>query len=96
MLGKLIVHDVNRELAQKRMSDCLREFKIKGINTNLEFLYKLNNDPSFLENIMQVDSVELIVEKFRKETALHSHFVSVAILFFIFTKINLKKMWRIW
>ncbi len=96
MLGKLIVHDVNRELAQKKMSDCLREFKIKGINTNLEFLYKLNNDPSFLENIMQVDSVELIVEKFRKETALHSHFVSAAILFLFLQNKFEKKMWRIW
>ena len=94
MLGKLIVHEKNRELAQKKMSECLREFKIKGINTNLEFLYRLNNEPSFVENIMQVDSVEAIVEKFRKETALHNHFVSAAILF-LQNKFE-KKMWRIW
>ena len=96
MLGKLIVHDVNRELAQKKMSDCLREFKIKGINTNLEFLYKLNCEPRFLENIMQVDSVEAIAEKFRKETALHSHFASAAILFLFLQNKFEKKMWRIW
>ena len=94
MLGKLIVHEKNRELAQKKMSECLRDFKIKGINTNLEFLYRLNNEPSFVENIMQVDSVEAIVEKFRKETALHNHFVSAAILF-LQNKFE-KKMWRIW
>ena len=94
MLGKLIVHEKNRELAQKKMSECLRDFKIKGINTNLEFLYRLNNEPSFVENIMQVDSVEAIVEKFRKETALHNHFVSAAILF-LQNKFG-KKMWRIW
>ena len=94
MLGKLIVHEENRELAQKKMSECLRDFKIKGINTNLEFLYRLNNEPSFVENIMQVDSVEAIVEKLSKETALHSHFVSAAILF-LQNKFE-KKMWRIW
>ena len=94
MLGKLIVHEKNRELAQKKMSECLRDFKIKGINTNLEFLYRLNNEPSFVENIMQVDSVEAIVEKFRKERALHNHFVSAAILF-LQNKFE-KKMWRIW
>ena len=96
MLGKLIVHEKNRELAQKKMSECLREFKIKGINTNLEFLYRLNNEPSFVENIMQVDSVEAIVEKFRKETALHNHFVSAAILFLFLQNKFEKKMWRIW
>ena len=94
MLGKLIVHEKNRELAQKKMSECLREFKIKGINTNLEFLYRLNNEPIFVENVMQVDSVEAIVEKLSKETALHSHFVSAAILF-LQNKFE-KKMWRIW
>ena len=94
MLGKLIVHEKNRELAQKKMSECLREFKIKGINTNLEFLYRLNNEPIFVENVMQVDSVEAIVEKLNKETALHSHFVSAAILF-LQNKFE-KKMWRIW
>ena len=96
MLGKLIVHEKNRELAQKKMSECLRDFKIKGINTNLEFLYRLNNEPSFVENIMQVDSVEAIVEKFRKETALHNHFVSAAILFLFLQNKFEKKMWRIW
>ena len=94
MLGKLIVHEKNRELAQKKMSECLRDFKIKGINTNLEFLYRLNNEPIFVENVMQVDSVEAIVEKLSKETALHSHFVSAAILF-LQNKFG-KKMWRIW
>ena len=94
MLGKLIVHEKNRELAQKKMSECLRDFKIKGINTNLEFLYRLNNEPIFVENVMQVDSVEAIVEKLSKETALHSHFVSAAILF-LQNKFE-KKMWRIW
>ena len=96
MLGKLIVHEKNRELAQKKMSECLREFKIKGINTNLEFLYRLNNEPIFVENVMQVDSVEAIVEKFRKEMALHSHFVSAAILFLFLQNKFEKKMWRIW
>ena len=96
MLGKLIVHEKNRELAQKKMSECLRDFKIKGINTNLEFLYRLNNEPSFIENIMQVDSVEAIVEKFRKERALHNHFVSAAILFLFLQNKFEKKMWRIW
>ena len=96
MLGKLIVHEKNRELAQKKMSECLRDFKIKGINTNLEFLYRLNNEPSFVENIMQVDSVEAIVEKFRKERALHNHFVSAAILFLFLQNKFEKKMWRIW
>ena len=96
MLGKLIVHEKNRELAQKKMSECLREFKIKGINTNLEFLYRLNNEPIFVENVMQVDSVEAIVEKLSKETALHSHFVSAAILFLFLQNKFEKKMWRIW
>lgn len=36
MVGKLIVHDINRELAIKKLLCCLEELVIEGVETNLE------------------------------------------------------------
>ncbi len=61
MIGKLITHEANRDLATRKMLRALDELKIEGIKTNKEFqqrilqsgAFKNNNyDTRFLEEFM--------------------------------------------
>lgn len=47
MIGKIIVHEVNRDLAIAKMIDVLEVSKISGIATNREFNLTLLRDPIF-------------------------------------------------
>jgi len=47
MIGKLIVHGDNRELALARMTTALSEIVIEGIKTNLPLHQKLISDSAF-------------------------------------------------
>ena len=47
MIGKLIVHGDNRELAFARMNTALSEIVIEGIKTNIPLHQKLINDSAF-------------------------------------------------
>ena len=48
MLGKLIVHDMTREEAIKKMKAALQELIIEGVHTNNDFLVKILETPEFL------------------------------------------------
>ena len=47
MIAKLIVWDENREKALQRLAKALREYRIDGITTNIEFLYNLATTDAF-------------------------------------------------
>lgn len=47
MIAKLIVWDENRDKALQRLTRALREYRISGMTTNLEFLYNLANSAPF-------------------------------------------------
>ncbi|WP_353409906.1 acetyl/propionyl/methylcrotonyl-CoA carboxylase subunit alpha [Pseudoteredinibacter isoporae] len=47
MIAKLIVWDENRDKALARLSKALKEYRISGLTTNLDFLYNLANAPAF-------------------------------------------------
>jgi len=96
MLGKLIVHAKNRQLANEKMSECLKQFKIKGIQTNLDFLYQINHTSIFINDNMQVDSLQSIAEQFRRDQATFKHFVSASLLYLFLENQFAHKMWRIW
>jgi len=47
MIAKLIVWDENRDKALQRLTRALREYRISGMTTNVDFLYNLANSASF-------------------------------------------------
>ena len=47
MIVKIIAHATNRQMAIKRLLDALKEFEIKGLVTNRDFLIALLNDDKF-------------------------------------------------
>lgn len=47
MIAKLIVWDENRDRALARMRSALRDFRISGIATNIDFLYNLASHEAF-------------------------------------------------
>ena len=47
MIAKLIVWDENRDKALQRLTRALREYRISGMTTNLDFLYNLANSAPF-------------------------------------------------
>ena len=49
MIVKIIVHEQNRELALQKMRCALKEFQIRGVRTNRDFLEKILNEPDFCE-----------------------------------------------
>lgn len=50
MIAKLIVHGKNREDSINKMKSALGEFVIDGITTNIDFLYKILENPEFIKN----------------------------------------------
>lgn len=50
MIAKLIVHGKNREDSINKMKSALGEFVIEGITTNIDFLYKILENPEFIKN----------------------------------------------
>ncbi len=47
MIAKLIVWDENRDKALQRLAKALREYRIDGVTTNIEFLYNLATTHAF-------------------------------------------------
>ena len=50
MIAKLIVHGIDREDSINKMKSALGEFVIDGITTNIDFLYKILENPEFIKN----------------------------------------------
>ena len=49
MIAKLIVWDENREKALQRLAKALRDYRIDGVTTNIEFLYNVATTNAFIE-----------------------------------------------
>ncbi|HEB28046.1 MAG TPA: acetyl/propionyl/methylcrotonyl-CoA carboxylase subunit alpha [Porticoccus sp.] len=68
MIAKLIVWDENRDRALKRLSKALSEYRIKGMTTNINFLYNLSSCTPFA----QADLDTGFIEKHHHEIFHHS------------------------
>lgn len=62
MIAKLIVWDESREKALQRLAKALAEYRIKGVTTNIDFLYNLATCQPF----MQADIDTSFIEKHRQ------------------------------
>jgi 3-methylcrotonyl-CoA carboxylase alpha subunit len=58
MIAKLIVWDENRDKALARLTKALKEYRISGMTTNLDFLYNLANSRSFREADLDTGFIE--------------------------------------
>lgn len=50
MIAKVIVHGKNREESIAKMKSALGEFVVEGIDTNIDFLYKILENENFIKN----------------------------------------------
>ncbi len=50
MIGKLIVHESTRERAIAKMKEALREFRVEGIKTVIDFHKEMMDNPDFQSN----------------------------------------------
>ncbi|PIO68262.1 biotin carboxylase domain protein [Teladorsagia circumcincta] len=58
LLSKVISHASNHKLAAQKMLRCLRDSKIRGIETNLNFLKKLMTNPTFIDGAVTTSFIE--------------------------------------
>lgn len=58
LIVKLMVHDTTRELAIKKMQGVLGELVIDGIDTNIDFQYKIINHDEFVQGKIDTGFVE--------------------------------------
>jgi acetyl-CoA carboxylase, biotin carboxylase subunit len=58
MIGKLIVHGINRDHAIRRMSRALHEFKVEGIQTTIPFHQAMMQNSDFKENCFHTKYLE--------------------------------------
>lgn len=58
MIAKVIVHANNRKESIAKMKSAIGEFVIEGINTNIDFIYKILENKSFVENSYDTSFIE--------------------------------------
>lgn len=58
MIAKLIVWDENRDKALQRLTRALKEYRISGMTTNVDFLYNLANCSPFREAQLDTGFIE--------------------------------------
>ncbi len=62
LIGKLIVHDVDRPHALKRLAGALRETVVNGIQTNIPFHRRVLENPEFIAGDYDTNIVRRILE----------------------------------
>lgn len=63
MIAKLIVHAENRDAAIAKMKRALEECVIEGIDTNIDFLFKILSNEQFKNNDYDTSFIETILNK---------------------------------
>ena len=58
MIAKIIVHGKNRNEAISKMKRALEETVIEGIDTNIDFLFKIIKSPNFIRGNYDTSFVE--------------------------------------
>eukprot|EP01094_Clydonella_sp_ATCC50884_P022497 TRINITY_DN5188_c0_g1_i2.p1 TRINITY_DN5188_c0_g1~~TRINITY_DN5188_c0_g1_i2.p1 ORF type:complete len:717 (-),score=242.41 TRINITY_DN5188_c0_g1_i2:128-2239(-) len=57
MIAKLVVHDVNRERALRKLCENLRDYQIAGLSTNIPFLLRCAEHPSFVAGDVETNFI---------------------------------------
>ena len=62
MIAKIIVHGTTRNEAISKMKRALEETVIEGVDTNIDFLFKIIKNPDFIRGNFDTSFVEMILE----------------------------------
>jgi 3-methylcrotonyl-CoA carboxylase alpha subunit len=63
MIAKLIVHDVDRPRALRRLTTALEQYKVAGVHNNIEFLKRCATHPEFIAGNVETN----FIAKFKDE-----------------------------
>ena len=63
MIAKLIVYGKNRNEAIAKIKRALDEFVIDGIDTNIDFIYKIVTTPDFIRGVYDTSFVEKLINE---------------------------------
>lgn len=58
MIAKLIVHGSSRNEAIAKMKRCLEELVVEGIDTNIDFLFRIIKNPDFIRGNFDTSFIE--------------------------------------
>ena len=58
MIAKLVVHDQDRQTALQRLASNLKDFHVRGMTTNLDFLHTLATHPAFIKAELDTGFIE--------------------------------------
>ncbi|WP_068546868.1 acetyl/propionyl/methylcrotonyl-CoA carboxylase subunit alpha [Thalassotalea crassostreae] len=84
MIAKLIVWDENRDKALQRLAKSLMEYRIKGVTTNIDFLYNLATAKPFVEADLDTGFIEKHHDLiFHKEETLLNDELPIAALYLV-------------
>ena len=84
MIAKLIVWDEDRDRALTRLARALRDYRIAGTTTNVEFLYNLVTAPAFRAADLDTGFIERHREQiFRSADAAEARLAALAVLYLL-------------
>ncbi|SET89772.1 acetyl-CoA carboxylase biotin carboxylase subunit [Thalassotalea agarivorans] len=83
MIAKLIVWDQNRDAALGRLAQALKKYRVRGVKTNIDFLYNLAICPPFVEADLDTNFIEKHADLiFKKQNITLSDEVAIAAFIF--------------
>jgi len=87
MIAKLIVWDQSRDKALQRMAKALREYRIHGVTTNIDFLRRLATSKPFMDADLDTGFIEKHhAEIFQEDEHNVKHEISLAALFLVLNR----------
>ena len=89
MLGKVIVHANDREEARIKLIGCLEELKVRGIETNTDFLSYILNSEIFRKDIIQITDLDDLALKFKKLLPNPTDIVAATLIILILSLIHI-------
>ena len=89
MIAKLIVWDVDREKAVRRLRQALSDFELTGVTHNLRFLANVAKHPSYLKGDVSTGFIEWYRDELLPETTqANDELLAIASLYVLLTPLN--------
>ncbi|XP_076344067.1 methylcrotonoyl-CoA carboxylase 1 [Tachypleus tridentatus] len=83
MIAKLVVWGPNRHLALRKLHQCLSEYNIVGLNTNITFLMDLASHREFLNGNVHTDFISMYRKELFPQRSISNNLLCAAALGFI-------------
>ncbi|MFP4064552.1 MAG: acetyl/propionyl/methylcrotonyl-CoA carboxylase subunit alpha [Bacteroidales bacterium] len=96
MLSKVIFHAYNRETARKKILEHLRNYVILGIKTNIAYLIKLLESPTFISGELNTSMTQEVSGRQHRNYESPVEFASLITLAYLFSHTNSGNHTNIW